>query len=353
MSIFKSHGNSICGISTAVPVETVENEAYVERFGLREVRKFSKYSGVFRIHRAAQNQTASDLGYAAANHLINQLGIDRSDIGILLFVTLSADYRRPPTSCVLQYRLGLGDDCSCWDIGHGCSGFLYGHQTMLSLMEGADCPYGLMILGETSSKLMSPNDRSSMLFGDAGSAVLYGKDPKNESVCILKSNGRGYKDIIVPGGGFRDRFPSDMPEICDDGVLRTRNELRMNGLNIHNFSTTEIPKTIRDYLAYTHTDISVYDRIFLHQANKTILDILNAEMIIDEEKAPNCLKEYGNTSCTSISLMICDYYGNKNAISELVLACGFGVGLSWGVTSFIIDADYVFPIIETDEVFTE
>ncbi len=353
MSRFKSYGNSICGISTAVPVNTVESESYLESFGAKEIHKFSKYSGVKRIHKASPQQTASDLGYVAAEHLIETLEISRADIGILLFVTLSPDYRRPPTSCVLQFRLGLDKECACWDIGQGCSGFVYGHQTMLSLLSGSDRPYGMMILGETTSKLISPNDRSIMLFGDAGSAVLYKKNTEEVNTCILRTNGSGFRDIIVPGGGFRERFPSDKPEKCDDGVLRSRNELRMNGVNIHAFTTSEIPRIIRDYLKNTHTDISDYDRIFLHQANQSILDILSSELKIDEKIAPNCLTNYGNTSSTSIPLMLCNYYGDKTDVREHVLSCGFGVGLSWGITSFFIDSDYVFPITETDSFFCD
>ncbi len=352
MSIFRSSGNSICGISTAVPKTVIDNESYSDSFGIKEVHKFVKYSGVRRVHKTSEKQTAADLGFAAAEHLLKEQQINRSDIGVLLFVSLSPDYRRPPTSCVLQYRLGLDSECSCWDIGHGCSGFVYGHQTMMSLMDSSDHRYGLMILGETSSKLMSPNDRSIMLFGDAGSAILYQKDVSGTNITILKTNGSGYRDIIVPGGGFRNRFPADTPEVCDDGILRTENELRMNGINIHNFTTSEVPAMIRDYLTYTDTGINDYDRIFLHQANKSILDILNAGLGVDEEKAPNCLENYGNTSCTSIPLMMCDYYGNKN-VTERVLACGFGVGLSWGITSFVIDPGCILPIIETDDHFEE
>ena len=353
MAIFRTNGTSICGISTAVPQNIVENESYSDRFDAKDIRKFSRYSGVNRIHKSSPDQTASDLGYSAAEHLIKEKGISKSEIGILIFVTLSPDYRRPPTSCVLQYRLGLDEECACWDIGHGCSGFIYGHQTMLSLMDGTDKTYGLMILGETTSKLMSASDRSIMLFGDAGSAVLYKRGSEESHVCMLKTRGSGYDNIIVPGGGFRNRFPSPLPELCDDGVIRTKEELRMKGVNIHDFSTVEVPKIVRDYMAYTQSALFDYNRGFFHQANKSILDILNAELGIDEDKAPNCLNEYGNTSCTSIPLMICDFYGNKVGLTERVLCCGFGVGLSWGVTSFTISSDDVYSVIQTGTTFPE
>lgn len=353
MSVFRSQGAIICGIATAVPSNVVENQSLSNRFEPKEVRKFLRYSGVQRTHRTSSKQTASDLGFAAADFLINKAGIDRSEIGLLLFVSLSPDYRRPPTSCVLQYRLGLSKDCSCWDIGHGCSGFIYGHQTMLSLMAASDHTYGLMILGETTSKLMSPSDRSSMLFGDAGSAVLYKKGTVENSTSILMTDGAGYRDIIVPGGGFRDRFPSDTQRICEDGVMRSKNELHMNGVNIHNFTVSEVPKIVREYLNVTDSKTADYDRFFFHQANRSIFDILCQELNIDEEKAPNCLCDYGNTSCTSIPLMICNYYKDKSNIEERILCCGFGVGLSWGVTSFEIQADSVFPILETEDVYLD
>ena len=69
---------------------------------------------------------------------------------------------------------------------------------------------------------------------------------------------------------------------------------------------------------------------------------------------PLSLDRFGNPSAAAIPMVICDTYGKDEESKELnVLMCGFGVGLSWGVCSAIINVKDILPIIETDEVFEE
>ena len=55
----------------------------------------------------------------------------------------------------------------------------------------------------------------------------------------------------------------------------------------------------------------------------------------------------------SIPLTICNYFGNNAQGIKHILASGFGIGLSWGITSFYLDTSRVLPILETDEYFSE
>ena len=69
---------------------------------------------------------------------------------------------------------------------------------------------------------------------------------------------------------------------------------------------------------------------------------------------PLCLDRFGNPSAPAIPMVICDSFGNDNEDKEAkFLMCGFGVGLSWGVASAIINTNDILPIIETEEVFEE
>ena len=48
---------------------------------------------------------------AAAEKLIEELGWERDSIDVLLFESVTGDYRTPPTSCILQDRLALSENC--------------------------------------------------------------------------------------------------------------------------------------------------------------------------------------------------------------------------------------------------
>ena len=55
----------------------------------------------------------------------------------------------------------------------------------------------------------------------------------------------------------------------------------------------------------------------------------------------------------SIPLAINETYGKETGRKLNLLLCGFGVGLSWGVASAMIEADDIYPVIETDDYFED
>lgn len=122
-------------MSAAVPTERIPVESFNEEFGEENVRKFSQMTGVKSVHRSRPEQTASDLGYQAANQLLGKIKINRDEIGMLIFVTQKPDYRVPSTAFVLHKRLGLPKECSAFDLNLACSGFIYGMQLILSMLQ--------------------------------------------------------------------------------------------------------------------------------------------------------------------------------------------------------------------------
>lgn len=354
MAFLVNKGIKIKGISVAVPDNQVPVENFIERFGEEAVRKFTEGTGIHSIYNALPDQTASDLAYAAAENLFNKETIERDKIGVMVFVTQSPDYRRPSSACVLQKRLDLSVDCACVEVELGCSGFVYGLQTAMALINASDVEYGLVLIGETASKLVDPMDKSIvMMYGDAGAAVLLKKEGKDTVKTLLKSDGRRYKAIVLPAGGFRDMNPSHERFICSDGIERSLYDIFMDGTSVFSFSITDVPQTIKEYYEKTETSADDYDVIVLHQANQYILKQVIKRIKVPKEKVPISIDRYGNTGGISIPLTLCDKYGNENIGSVRALMSGFGIGLSWGVTSAIIDTEKVYPIIKTDYCYNE
>ena len=105
MAFFEFKNLKISGIAAGVPKNIVRSEdinlsddydakAFVETTGIKERRYSNDY-------------TTSDLCYAAAEKLIADLRWNKSEIGILVFVSQNADYILPATACILQSRLGF------------------------------------------------------------------------------------------------------------------------------------------------------------------------------------------------------------------------------------------------------
>ena len=354
MAFLTSNDIAIAGIACAVPDNKITVESFVPVFGEEITAKFTAGTGIKEMYKALPDQTAGDLAYAAAQNLFSQMDIDKEKIGLLIFVSQSPDYRRPATACVLQHRLGLSTDCAAMDIGLGCSGFIYGLQTALSMMEHSDVEYGLLLLGETASKLVHPLDKSIvMMYGDAGAAVLLERKRKTRIVTLLRSDGDRFKTIILPGGGFRDMYPSHDRFMCSDGIERSLYDIYMEGTSVFSFSISDVPKAIKDYLDYTGTAADDYDIFAFHQANQFIIRQLSKRLGLSGEKVPVSLDRYGNTGGISIPLTMCDHFGENNVGSKQFFMVGFGIGLSWGVTSARVDTSCIFPVVKTDDWYKE
>lgn len=356
MPYFEFKNIKITAIASAVPKNIVKSTDFNGRFTPEGVEKFVEMTGVKEHRKTGKNQTASDLGYAAAEKILFEKNIDRDSIGTVIFGAHSTDYRRPATACVLHKRLGLGKECAAFDISLGCSAFVYCVQVAAAMMNCSDIKRALVITGETMTKMVNENDKSAaMLFGDGGAAALLEKtdNPDDEIKGLLRSDGNGYRAIIAPAGGFRNMNAPADEMIWQDGNPRTLYNTNMNGTDVFAFTISDVPRAIKDFLKKTETTVDDYDCYAMHQANQFIHKQLAKKLKMDIEKMPLCLDKYGNTSAPAIPLTLCDAYAGSEEKEMNVLMCGFGVGLSWGVLSAKVNTADIYPVIETDEYFAE
>ena len=356
MAYFKFKNIKISCVASAVPTQVVTGEDFYERFGEEAVHKFQESTGVKQFRKTKEHQTASDLCYAAAENIIKAKEVNRDEIGALVFIAHSTDYRRPATACVLHKRLGLGKDCVAFDVSLGCSAFVYGLNVVCSMMQNSDISKALLLCGESLTKMTNPKDKSvAMLFGDGGGAVLLEKTEEESTIAgILKSDGSGYKAIIAPAGGFRNLNATTEDFVWPDGNTRTLYNTTMQGEDVFAFTISAVPRTVKEFFAKTETTVEDYDCLAFHQANKFISQMLCKKLKVAPEKMPLCLDRYGNPSAPAIPMVMCDAYGENNEDKELnFLMCGFGVGLSWGVCSAKVNVKDILTIIETDEIFEE
>lgn len=356
MPYFSFNNIKIAGVASAVPTTVINVDSFADQYGQEAIDKFKESTGITQYHKTLKHQTASDLGYVAAEKILQEQNIERSTIGAVVFVAHSTDYRRPATACVLHKRLKLSKECAAFDIGLGCSAFVYGMQVVCSMMQCSDIERALLIVGESLTKMVHPSDKSvTMLFGDGGAAILLEKtEESNQIKGIVKSDGNGYKAIIAPAGGFRNMDAPHDVFVWHDGNTRTLYNTIMSGDDVFGFTISDVPKTIKAFLEKTNTSIDDYDCLAFHQANQFISKMLCKKLKVDTSKMPLCLDRYGNTSAPAVPLVMCDTYGNDQSNKDICfLMCGFGVGLSWGVCSAVVNSANIYPVIETDEVFEE
>ncbi len=355
MAFFHFNNISVAGIACAVPSNEVTSDSYKTQFGDEEVEKFKAMTGVCASRRTSEHQTTSDLAVKAASELLNHLHVKPEEIGALIFASHSPDYRRPSTAFVIQYRLGIGKEAVCYDISLGCSSLVVGMQTLASIMLTGNINKALLVVGDTAGKSVCKNDRSSvMLFGEAGGVMLLEKKAETTMDSLIRSDGEGYRYMIVPGGGYRNLNADPTPVMCKDGNERSLLNSFIQGTSVFTFTIFDVPRLIKDFFAKTETSPEDYNVFAFHQANLYILKQIAKKTKIPFDKLPISLDRYGNTSGASAIVSLCDKYGQSKDNEHLkVFACGFGIGISLGITTFEIDTKNILPIIVDDSIFVE
>lgn len=335
---FKDIG--ITALAAAVPANTIVNKQYTEVFDAQSAADIVEKTGIEERRFAPEGMCASDLCYAAADKLIVDNNIDRSEIDVLIFVSQTPDYRMPATSVILQERLGLSKSVAAFDVNLGCSAFVYALSMAYGYATQPHIRKVLVLDGETRSRVYSSKDRmTAFLFGDAGvAALIEKKEGLGESWFSLNSDGSRSDLIKADAGGYRNpSSPETLQErvVDEHGNIRTQEQGYMNGPDVFNFAIREIPKNVKETLEWSGVDKDSVDYFVFHQANLFMNSYLAKKMKLPEDKVPSCLKHFGNTSSVSIPLTIATQLQNDLKDRKKILLCGFGVGMSWATA--IID----------------
>lgn len=305
-----------------LPENILDNQSLANDFPEWTADKIANKLGIVERHICANDQCASDLGYLAAKKLFDQGSINAKDIDFVLFCTQSPDYFLPTTACILQDRLNIPTSAGALDFNLGCSGFIYGLSLAQGLISCAAAKNILLITADTYSKHLASDDKSTRtLFGDGAAATVIQADSNNSyinSKFVFGTDGRGANNLIVSGGGMRNRTPSF---------------LYMNGPEIFVFTLRVVPKVIAELLQKEGKNLSDVDLFIFHQASKYILENLREKLDIPKEKFYIELKYSGNTVSSTIPIAIKN--AQKDGVAkrgQLVMLVGFGVGYSWAAT---------------------
>jgi 3-oxoacyl-[acyl-carrier-protein] synthase-3 len=344
----------ILGVSAAGPEQVRDRADDSIVFRADEVQKISQSTGVFQRH-VSNTLCTSDLCCAAAERLFEETGIDRESVDALIFVSQTPDHIIPATSCLLQERLNLNSACAAFDIGLGCSGYVYGLWVAASLLASGAANRVILLVGDTSYRMSSPEDRSTaLLFGDAGAATLLERNENTSTLSfVLGSDGKGKDHLKIAAGGSRQPWSSELSDRveCEGGNRRAPTDLYMNGAEIFTFTLKRVPPLIKQLMAVSGKTFDEIDSFVFHQANKFMLQHLAKKMKLPVEKVVLALENFGNTSSASVPLAMVTHLAERLRSKEmdLVLA-GFGVGYSWAAVNLKTDRIVVPELVLVPEL---
>ena len=335
MAIIKYKGVGVTALAACVPNNVIDNYHYdLDIWSEEEVKKVVDKVGVRERRFVDEKTCASDLCFAAAEKLIADNNIDKTEIDLLVFLSQTPDYRMPATSILLQDRLGLPMSTMAFDIQLGCSGFINALCVVYGMMQNHGIRKALLLDGETRSKVYSRKDRrEAFIFGDAGVAALIERDEKfGESHFSLNSDGSRGELIMIKGGGYRNMSSVETlkEKVVDEyGNIRSDEQGYMNGTDVFNFVIVEVPKDIKRLMAATGEDLQHMDYYVFHQANAFINNHIAKKLKLDKERIPWTIQKYGNTSSVSVPLTIVSELKDNMQGEKKIMMSAFGVGMAW------------------------
>ena len=323
-------------IAYSFPHKVVSNADLQRQNPNGDYDRLGSRTGVKSRYIAGSGETALDLALSACKKLQKE-GYDLSStVNAIIFCTETPDHPIPPNSNILHGLLNLPNNVIAFDITAGCSGYVYGLEISRGLIASGAASQVLLATGDTYSKLIHPCDQSAnCLFGDGAAVSLISAAEPNEGIFDLSlgSSGKEYERFIIPAGGTRMPRSTETQKLIQDksGNIRSKEHILMDGFGVLSFFNDLVPKEVESTLRRNKLVVADVDYFIFHQASGIALDTLQRVLKIPDYKMARYLEDTGNLVSASLPVAI------KKSIDEcnikpgnLVMLCGFGLGLSWG-----------------------
>ena len=309
------------GIGSALPKKVVSNDDLAQVMDTSDEWIRSR-TGIGTRHIAVEETTTS-MSVEAAGKALKDAGVSAEELDLIIAATVSPDYIFPTLACEVQSALGAVN-ASAFDLGAGCSGFLFALATADAYLRTGRFKKALVIGAETLSKMVDWEDRSTcVLFGDGAGAA------------VISAEGNGLLSMVqgsdVAGGMALSCKNRPVNNIYHKLGPQQYSFTQMNGREVYKFAVQTVPKAVSEALEKAQVPIEEVKYFLLHQANIRIIESVAKRLHQPMEKFPTNLEKCGNVSAASVPILLDDVLkqGLLQKGDKVVLA-GFGAGLTWG-----------------------
>ncbi len=271
-----------------------------------DIDKVKKKTGINNLYISKENEDVLNLSLKACEKTLKNF--DRKKIDCIIVVTQTAKNKLPSVSCILQDKLKLNSNIIAFDIGLGCSGFVYALATINSFFISKMASTALLVCSDTYSKFLNEQNRTCRtIFSDAASACIVSKTVSDQNI---------HFNFLTDGSGAND-------------LIEKNKNIEMKGSNIFQFTIKNIPSMILNIIKQKNLDINQIDHFVFHQASFLVIDNLIKNLNLNKKKIHTNYDKIGNTVSSSIPIIL-ENLKKKNKIkkNQKILLVGFGVGLS-------------------------
>lgn len=319
----------IIGLGSYAP-ERVLTNAHLEKLVDTTDEWITTRTGIKERRVASTHETTATMAVEAAKAALSDANISADEVDIIIVATVTPDYFFPCTACLVQDAIGA-PKAAAFDLLVGCTGFVYGVVTACQFVQMGTVGRVLVIGSETLTRFTNWNDRKTcVLFGDGAGAAVIAPVPEGRGLLSfdLGSDGSGASLLkMEAGGSYR---PASFLTVQNDC-----HTIYMNGNEVFKFAVRVMTESTLTALHKVGLSPEEMDLLIPHQANIRIIDAAVRRLGIPMEKVVVNVDRYGNTSAASIPIAM-DEAKRDGRLKEgdLVVAVGFGAGLSWA--SFVM-----------------
>ena len=298
----------IAGTGSAVPKKIVTNQDIVD-MGVRTNDAWIVENLGIRQRHIAEGETTSDLAAQAGLAAIENAGIDKEDVSLIILATFTPDRQAPSAACLTKHKMGIQNLAPAFDIVAHCAGFMYGLAIAANMIKSGAHDNALVIASDITSTVIDWTRRDCVFFGDGAGAVLLTKSSYENSL---------FEARIFSNTHFTDGFT----------IHEGEDTFSMNGTAVYEAATSVLPGSIISVLmrcGLSEDDITV---VIPHQPAIRALKKMAERLGIPFEKVRHNMERYANTSGATVPLLLDEVHRSGELKKDDLLAFA-GVGAGW------------------------
>ena len=264
----------------------------------------------------------------AAREALDQAGVHASEIDAV--IVAASNLQRAYPAVAIEVQAALGATGFAFDMNVACSSATFGIQQASDAVRSGSAQRVLMVNPEICTGHLNFRDRDShFIFGDVATAVVVESSESAKASAgwdVVDSRLQTiYSNNIRNNFGFLNRAD-------EEGIGQIDKLFMQEGRKVFKEVCPAVATQINQQLASLNLDVGDLRRIWLHQANQNMNDLI-AKKVFGRDPAPSesptILDEYANTSSAGSIIAFHKHNADINS-GELGVLCSFGAGYSIG-----------------------
>ncbi len=316
--------SKIIGTGSYIPETVVKNSDFLnnvffESYGKKLnkpnkeiIEKFYKITGIKERRYVNEKQKNSDIAFIAAQNAINDAGIDKEQIDLIIvghnYGDIKAGDRHtdqvPSIASRVKNLLGIKNPhCVGFDVLFGCPGWLQSLIIADQFIKNNQINTALVIGSETLSRISDPHDRDGMIYADGAGATII-KAVESETPTGLISYASRTDTVDETYYLYNDR--SFNPDFKGDNFF-----IKMYGHKVYEYALKYVPITVKQAMDKANISIDQVKKILIHQANEK-MDLAIGKRIFElfgkktfpQDIMPITITFLGNSSVATIPTLL-------------------------------------------------